>query len=69
MIDNEEFDYWYRQELFTDDMTRENVIMEVVGQKSGGLYDLVWSIIADSWLHGDLSWGYLKEEDNARARE
>jgi hypothetical protein len=69
MIDKKEFDYWYRQELFSDHMTREAVITQVVGQKSGYLYDLVESIIADSWSHGDLSWGYLKEECNARARE
>jgi len=65
MIDKKEFDYWYKEELFSDHMTREAVIMEVLDQKSGYLYDLVGSIIMDSWSHGGLSCSYLGEEGNA----
>jgi hypothetical protein len=68
MVDKKEFDYWYKKELFSGCMTREAVIMEVLDQKSGYLYDLVGSIIADSWSHGSLSWPYL-EVGIGKARE
>ena len=60
MVKNSEFDYWYKEEFFSGELSRQAVIMEVLGQKSGYLCDLVESIIADSWSHGEISWGYLK---------
>jgi hypothetical protein len=47
MVKNSEFDYWYKEEFFSGELSRQAVIMEVLGQKSGYLYDLVESIIAD----------------------